>query len=262
MKLIACDLDGTILDDRKQPDPYLKDVLKQLREKGIGFTIVSGRNEEIMDHYVDHFDCTLPYVTNNGGNIYQKHVCLLNDCSPVSYNNAYLKALYDHEVAFRAYAIEGFYAYSTTEFFETRMASVAHLMIPFDPSEDQSKYSFYKITSDFTGHEDYLPEFQKLVEKDFPEMTFLKAENYIYCANSRTATKGQALERICGMIGVDLKDVMAFGDNGNDLSMLEAAGVSVAVGNASKDLQEACDYVCGDNNHAGVSVFLKEYFKL
>lgn len=262
MKLVACDLDGTILDDHKQPDQDLKDVIEKLRERDIGFTIVSGRNEEIMHQFVDYFDVTLPYVTNNGGNIYQKHRCLLNDCIPVSYNNDYLKVLYDNEVPFRAYGVEGFYAYSTSDFFKERMASIADLMKPFDPEEDQSVYHFYKITSDFIDHKEALPRFQEMVEQKFSDITFLKAENYVYCGNSGTATKGQALKSVCEMIGIGLEDVIAFGDNGNDLSMLEAAGVSVAMGNSLEDIKRKCDYVCGDNNHVGVSSFLKEYFKL
>ena len=59
-----------------------------------------------------------------------------------------------------------------------------------------------------------------------------------------------------------MDEVMAFGDNGNDLSMLEEAGVSVAMGNSSAEIRDRCDHVCGDNNHNGVSAFLNDYFKL
>ena len=55
---------------------------------------------------------------------------------------------------------------------------------------------------------------------------------------------------------------MAFGDNGNDLSMLEMAGISVAMDNSLDDIKEKCDFVCKDNNHNGVSSFLIDYFKL
>ena len=262
MKLIACDLDGTLLDDQKRPDPYLKELLPQLNERGIQFTIVSGRNEEIMDQYVDYYDCHLPYVTNNGGNIYKDHVCIENDCIPSSYNTAYLRALYERGVAFRAYAVEGFYAYSATDFFTKRMASVIHLMKPYDPLEDQSQYHFYKITADFQDHPEELEGFQEFVRRELPEMSFLKAENYVYCANSKTATKGLALKKVCGMLGISMEEVIAFGDNATDLSMLETAGMGVAVGNSSEDIKKRCDHVCGDNNHHGVSLFLKEYFHL
>ena len=262
MKLVACDLDGTILDDHKQPDQDLKDVIEKLRERDIGFTIVSGRNEEIMHQFVDHFDVTLPYVTNNGGNIYQKHNCLLNDCIPVSCNSGFLRALYQNGIPFRAFAEESFYNYSTSPFFEERMGKLMYLMTPFDPSEDYTDRHFYKITTDFIDHKEVLPDFLEMVHREFPELTYLKAENYVYCANSKTATKGHALKSVCEMIGIGLEDVIAFGDNGNDLSMLEAAGVSVAMGNSLEDIKRKCDYVCEDNNHMGVASFLKEYFKL
>ena len=61
---------------------------------------------------------------------------------------------------------------------------------------------------------------------------------------------------------IDPSELMAFGDNGNDLSMLEMAGISVAMDNSSDDIKEKCDFVCKDNNHNGVSSFLIDYFKL
>ena len=263
IKLIAADLDGTILDSRKKIDSRLIEVAEKLRERGIEFTFVSGRNEELMHHYVDEFGLKNPYVTNNGGNIYKQHVCLFNDYIPCEYNNILARMLWENDIAFRLFSEEGFYSFGLTAFFESRMGLFQDLGLKDYKSElDLKDLHIYKITCDFTGYEDKTEAFVKRVRELCPEMNFLKAETNVYCANSFTANKGAALKRVCEMMGIGIHEVMAFGDNGNDLSMLEMSGISVAMGNSEADIKERCDYVCKDNDHNGVSSFLQDFFKL
>ena len=60
---------------------------------------------------------------------------------------------------------------------------------------------------------------------------------------------------------IDIRDTMAFGDSENDLEMLKKAGIGVAMTNGEEKVRKEADLVCGDNNHNGVSAFLKDYFK-
>ena len=66
--------------------------------------------------------------------------------------------------------------------------------------------------------------------------------------------KGQAVERMCRLLGVDIADAVAVGDEANDLSMIRAAGVGVAMANGTGEVKAAADYVTTrDNNHDGVA---------
>lgn len=71
------------------------------------------------------------------------------------------------------------------------------------------------------------------------------------------ATKGIALTWLAGHLGVDLADVVAFGDNLNDVSMIEAAGTGVAMGNATPETKAAADDVTLDCDESGVGVYLE-----
>ena len=263
IRLVACDLDGTLLDDEKKADQGFKEIIPKLKEKGIRYTFVSGRNEELLCQYIDEFGLEEPYVVNNGGNIYQKHQCLYNDYIPQEYNGPLSDILMKYDVVFRLFSTEKIYAHKDSLFFDKRMGVLKTMGMEYmDPSTDVKDLHIYKITCDFTGKEEILkPLIEELKEK-CPKLNFLKAENAVYCANSLTANKGAALKRICDMLEIPMKDVMAFGDADNDLSMLEEAGVSVAMGNSPRDIREKCDYTCADNNHNGISAFLKEYFNL
>ena len=109
---------------------------------------------------------------------------------------------------------------------------------------------------------DYAKTFGEELLKECPNLTFLKADVSAYCINSTTATKGNALKSLCDIIGIDIKEVMAFGDNGNDSSMLDLAGISVVMENGDPSVKDKADYICKDNDHHGVSDFLIEYFNL
>jgi len=72
----------------------------------------------------------------------------------------------------------------------------------------------------------------------------------------RGTDKSEALARLVNHLGIDVDDVLAFGDGGNDLDMLSWAGVGVAMGNASNEVQAAADVVTSTNDEDGVAEFL------
>ena len=75
---------------------------------------------------------------------------------------------------------------------------------------------------------------------------------------NKTATKEHALKKAAEYFNVPLADVIAFGDDINDIEMLKTAGIGVAVGNAISAVKEIADYVCGTNDNDGVAVWIEE----
>ena len=71
--------------------------------------------------------------------------------------------------------------------------------------------------------------------------------------NSLDADKGLALKALCGRLGLDMGQTMAFGDGSNDINMLRAAGLGVAMANAAEAVKAAADMETGDNEHSGVA---------
>ena len=177
IELIACDLDGTVLDDRKRPDTKLLETIRKLREKGIKFTFVSGRNEELLSQLIDEFEVSEPYVTNNGGNIYQNHQLIESDYLPGEYNNVIVKMLTDYDIAFRFFADEVYYGFKDTDFFRSRMPLLKNFGLKdYDPSIDLSQMRVYKITCDFHGKEEIIDALCEEVNRKCPNLNFLKAE--------------------------------------------------------------------------------------
>ena len=76
--------------------------------------------------------------------------------------------------------------------------------------------------------------------------------------NGEPADKGKALETICDMNDFSMENVMAFGDSQNDISMLEKAGIGVAMGNALQEVKEMADIVTLDNNSNGIGIVIDQ----
>lgn len=74
------------------------------------------------------------------------------------------------------------------------------------------------------------------------------------------ASKGNALRFLCEYLGIDRSQVCAIGDQGNDISMLQYAGIGAAMGNASDEVKKAADHVAGLNDEDGAAVFLERTF--
>ena len=72
-------------------------------------------------------------------------------------------------------------------------------------------------------------------------------------------TKGAGIRFMASHYGIDIAHTVAIGDNLNDLSMIEAAGVGVAVGNAVRELKERADYVSATNNEGAVAEIIKRF---
>ncbi len=72
------------------------------------------------------------------------------------------------------------------------------------------------------------------------------------------ASKGSALAWLCAHLGIDAREAIAFGDNINDIPMIEAAGTGVATANAEEEVRAAADVVCGCNDDDGVASFILE----
>ena len=78
--------------------------------------------------------------------------------------------------------------------------------------------------------------------------------------NQKGVNKGSGLRKLAELLGVDMKDTIAIGDNYNDLTMIQAAGLGVGVGNTVEELKPLCDYVtAADYNHGAVAEVLRKF---
>ena len=97
------------------------------------------------------------------------------------------------------------------------------------------------------------------IERSFPEVNVFEVGNIGLEITEKLASKKDSLEKLCTYLNVDSLNVLAIGDNGNDVEMLKWAGVGVAMKNAVVQAKEVANFICEYNDHDGAAHFLEEF---
>lgn len=260
IRLLVSDMDGTLLDDGKRLDSGIKEVIKALRTRDIQFTLASGRNIHIMKDYMDDLQIKLPCITNNGANIFQNNTCIYEyNMLNIELQYAFAK-LQKLSIPFIAYANEAVYTNtiaSETEGFLHRLRDKTRIIVEqnYDSILQNSIFKVVFISDDIEVMNYLLHDINENCEK----LHCVRSEDEIYTITHIDATKGKTLKKILAMLHLQPEQVLVFGDNFNDISMFEIAGVSVAMKNSQKEVMQKADFITSSNNENGVSEFIKEH---
>lgn len=268
-KLIACDLDETLLNDNKEIcEANVRAIRRAEREYGVKFVPATGRGYTCIDNVLQTLqvmDTENEYTISNNGGV-------------VTENKGY-RELYFHELPFdkaKELFSYGFTKDVCIQVFTAKDVYAFHLndderkwLFSFKPDSiecDGDTIDFLKGTriakilfqnSDM----DYLRE----LEKDMRSITegsvntSFSSGRYLEL-NHVGVDKGSGLQHLADYLGIDIKDTIAIGDNFNDMAMLKAAGLSIAVANAADEIKEICDYVTkADNNEGAVAEAIHKF---
>ncbi|MGE4485829.1 MAG: HAD-IIB family hydrolase [Oscillospiraceae bacterium] len=269
-RLIATDLDGTaIKNDHMTMTDRTKEVFRRAAEGGIFVVPVTGRSLGVLPCGI------LPsysyIVTSNGASVYDvknretiitHHLTkkesetawsILSGTSDLvelfiknkmaidrhSFENVRSMALPAHHLEYYANG-DPLVLDSYSEFIKSDGMGIEKFYIPVNGSKDTEKVR------------------SALTETGLFDVSTSGANNVEL--NKRGVNKGATLRELCKMLGIDMKDVVAFGDESNDITMLESVGWGVAVANAKADVHEAAKYSTLPNEEDGLAVFLEETF--
>lgn len=264
IKYVVADCDGTILDDQKNIDSRLKEAINSLKEMNIGFTLASGRNIHLMGSIINELALKLPFITDNGGNIYLENKRLVNNAIPSDYIGYITESLIHNTIPFMLYTDETVYTHLTTDklaFFKANLIGKTTLQETNDIMQNIA--SCFKITVDSCNVDaELMLKLQTLINENCPLINFKRSEGDLYTITNINATKGNALIKLCEYLNCDCREILCIGDNYNDVSMFKVAGYSAAMGNSAKEVQDEATFKLGLNNQNGVSEFLFDYFNL
>ena len=237
IKLIVADLDGTLLHDDKSLDRNIKSVLI---EKNVPLTFVSGRNVHIIQDYIKELNITLPYITNNGANMFLGDTCIYE--------------LVANKVALLAYTNQTIYSVGYQEgldAFKNRLIGKCEIVEDAN-IEDIVRESIFKVVMIHPNMERVKDQLNSVCDKT----VCMQSEGIIYTLTNKDSTKGKTLLKLLKYLDMEPSSVLAFGDNYNDISMFEVVD-GVAVENAQESLKEVAKYLTKSNEDDGVSYFIQ-----
>ncbi|MBW6479215.1 MAG: Cof-type HAD-IIB family hydrolase [Bacteroidales bacterium] len=261
IKLIAVDLDGTLLDDNKNIHPSFWEVHKTLTERGVIFIAASGRQYYNLLEQFDRIRDEIIFLAENGTFVvYKGHELFVND---LSFDDARYFIRKGRNIKGADLILCG-----------KQSAWVENNFEPF--IEDASRYyRRLKLVDDLTTVDDKVlkvtlwdhenaefnsyPHFKEY-EKDFK---IAVAGDVWLDITHNNASKGNAIKRIQQLFGITPEETLIFGDYLNDLDMMQVGYHSYAMKNAHPKIIEASRFVTRyDNNNNGVVETIKELFNL
>lgn len=259
-KLVAVDLDGTLLDEQYKVMPEVRDIVSRARTGGIGFTFATGRLFPSARQFAAELGLNLPLITYNGALIKEA-----NSVKPVFHlpmDRELAREVLDitQDWPGRRFVFIDDVVYTDTEDEVTRNYAKA-LRVEFRRLR-QLEPAYFESPTMITFRNEP-PEIDKLTE--FIRNHF---QDEIYMVNSRPffldiahreVSKGRGLAELCHRLGIKAEEVIAVGDGWNDLEMLEFAGLGAAVANAPDDLKSRAGYVAEGSYYHGVIEIMEKF---
>lgn len=254
IRLVVTDLDGTLLSPDRTISDHAVEVIGRLREKGVLFTFITGRPWCAAERFAKRVGIDIPVITCNGAVINQGYDILWRNPMPLLHLRGLLEAAVDAGITV-LFSQEG----AEEAMSETGWVKQRNYPVHF-PEEDE----WHSLTADkvnlISGEK--TREFRALAA-GFPG---LSGKYKFVCYGDtgceiagKGVTKAAALERYAADRGIGMDQVMAIGDNENDLEMLRLAAVGAAVHNATDAAKEAADYVCRESNTDGVVEAIEKF---
>lgn len=267
-RLIAFDLDGTILHDDKTIGARSLRALHAAWEAGALIVPATGRIHEGIPAALRLQPFARYFIVINGAKVYdaEEDAVLARAEIPnelalrlMEYMDG-LDVLYDCYKDDWGFVSADFYDHAAEYISDPGILKLFYRTRTIVP--DLKEYlradggSIQKAQMHFRDLRAKRRELERLPEL-FPEIAVSSSIPTNIELNIRAANKGEALLSLCESLGIAPEETLAFGDGTNDLSLLRAAGLGVAMGNASFEVKLAADTVCDDNEHDGVAQFLE-----
>ena len=266
IKIIALDLDDTLLREDLSISDFTVSVLQESAQKGIYIVLASGRIEAAMYPFAQRLSlaqCEYGryFVAQNGGTIFDAHSkkqiyskTLTTDILRYIYKKALAQNLY-----VQVYEDSSIYvpkANSWTEW-DTKLSGLTMCVV--DTYEAFLEKPFPKMV--IPGEPAILQEFQKDLRKDLGEKAeIFISKPYFLEVMPKNCGKGQALLQLAKMLGYSNNQVLIFGDSMNDESMFDCFSTTVAMKNGLEYIKNKAKYTTEySHNDDGVAHFLKKY---
>ena len=268
-KLIAFDLDNTLLNTKKEVTPETLRVLKKAAELGIEIVPVTGRIWSAVPDVVKSMDFVRYAVTLNGAEVVDvRNAKTISEALlPVERAITLCKVFDDLGVVYDCIAEGTRYmkrecwdrvkSISDGEW-QTKIIQGSSVPVEDIPSMISGAKGVQKMQM-YTRDSELRANLLEALPVVLPKMLFTSSVGNNIEVNAPEANKGEGLRVLAEYLGLPVRSAMAFGDGLNDLSMIQAAGIGVAMGNACKELLEVADHVTADCDHDGVAEGIKTF---
>lgn len=269
IKMIAADLDGTLLKDDKTIDPYTLEIISKVVEKDVTFVIATGRPYNGVPEELLGIKGIRYAMTSNGARVVDIHTgeSVIQKLLPKEKG---LKAL---EIGSKYDTLQEIYysgqGYADKDklnnvkkyhknpnmweyFLRTRKQVDSVMDMAHETDQDMDKMQML-----FPYDDERAKAWEEI--RKIEGINAVDSIGYNIEVTSKEAHKGAALLELADMLNIKSDEIMAFGDGDNDASMIKSAGFGVAMGNAGEKARAAADYITDSNDNNGVANAINKF---
>jgi HAD superfamily hydrolase (TIGR01484 family) len=238
-KLLALDLDGTLLNEEREVSARNREAIQKAVAAGIVVCVSTGRGMKSALEHVAELDLRGPFVTANGSEVWRTRDELLSrEILSHATVARLLQVAEQTGVWFWAYTVDGLLK---KEDFDGDVTRTQWL-----------KMGFYDEDAVRLGA-------ARTAIADWPELEISNSHLQNIEINPRGVTKATGLQQICDALGISFAQVIACGDSLNDVAMIQAAGLGVAMGNAQPAVKAVADWETLSNDEDGVALVIEKF---
>lgn len=262
-KLVAIDMDGTLLNKDSKISKRTEQIIRTVRRKGIKVIISTGRSFEGIKRYLKQLGLLSRgnyAVTCNGAAIY--------DCGSekvIEQSGVFIRDLKRAAVdcdwfgiKIYGYKLDSLITRSENKFTDLEKKDLGTKIdiVKFELLDDEESLIKILIVEDKEFLDKYHEYLYKKYSRDF---SVVRSLPYMIEILNKNSNKANAIKFICDRLGIKNDEVIAFGDAMNDFEMIDSAGFGVAMGNAIPSIKEISDFVTESNNEEGVANALEKF---
>ena len=249
---VLADIDGTLVTKDKVLTERAIQAVSRLRERGIVFTICSGRPPRGMRMLVEPLRLTMPMAAFNGGVIVLPDLSVLDERALPDYVvPAIVEAIEAHGLDVWIYSATDWYVRSRQAPRVDREASTSQSEPTVVPTFDGVLTGVVKIVGVSDDH-DKVAACEAELQKTFgTQVSAARSQPYYLDVTHPTANKGTVIERLARYLKIPLEAIATIGDQPTDVLMFKRSGLSIAMGNASEDVQRQATHVTTSHEDEG-----------
>ena len=259
IKLIAIDMDGTLLNSKKELLEETKQYFKNFHNKNTETLLVlcTGRPESGIRPYLKdlgYLEENHYIISQNGANIYESQTekRVMDAFVDSKAIQKWIELGKSHGISVMGAGVGYYYSFDEdpTEWMEFDVKIVSGKLKRIT-TEDSLSTDFYKLL--LLGDEEQLNEFETFIPQEWRnEFYVVRSQKYLIEVLTKGVNKAFGLEKLAKELNIQSSEIAAIGDAANDIEMLKYAGLAIAMGNASEEVKAVSDIVTDTNENNGV----------
>jgi Cof subfamily protein (haloacid dehalogenase superfamily) len=263
-KLLAFDIDGTLVGSSKLISPFTKKILSRLRAKGILSTLATGRILPAVKNFADELEIDIPLILSNGSILQTRQGVLAGKtCLPLDVIQTTIQTCRSEGRDLVLYICDSIYVEQINDNIFPVYGSINKGLFQIGRWENISDKlsSINKCVIVDTTNEQNLISMQPILRQALHERAdTLRTSPVLLEVQPMGVTKAAGLRQLADLLTIRLEEMIAFGDYDNDAEMLRDAGLGIAVGNATEACLLNADLLIPSAEEDGPAHFLEDLF--